>query len=395
MKQSIYVLMSLLMMFVAAYSVKNPLPAEAAAIPEFVPDEEINLSMQYLADKTLPSGRFVYNANINPDIKYSSKQYNALRHAGTLYAMYLCERYLNDYSLREKRYLASKYFVENYVKLLEDGMYAVVSKTEEEKLKAPAAKLGGSGLALIGLSNLYPEGKIDLEVLRGLGNFILYMQKDDGSFYSKYNLDKKEKDKEFVSLYYPGEAALGLLYLNEVDPQDKWVLSAKKALLYLANSRKNQTKNVPFDHWAMLATRKLFDTPDNTLLPEEKLLLQQHATQMANVVIPTQIVEKDNTYRGAFIGNFRLCSIGTIMEGLVGIYYVTDDEMLKQQVLFALKLGTEFLSRFQVKGGDSKGGIPTDAYWPLMNAAESSQVIRIDNVQHVLSAWITFKQIIK
>ncbi len=393
MKQSIYILMSLLMIFAAAYSVKNPLPAEAAVIPEFVPDEEISLSMHYLSDKTLPSGRFVYNANIDPAVKYSDKQYNALRHAGTLYAMYLCERYLNDYSLHEKRYLASKYFIENYVKPLQDGIYAVVSKTEEEKLKEPTAKLGGTGLALIGLSNLYPEGKIDLEVLRGLGNFILYMQKDDGSFYSKYNLDKKEKDKEFVSLYYPGEAALGLLYLNEVDPQDKWVLSAKKALLYLANSRKNQTKNVPFDHWAMLATRKLFETPNNGLLPEEKKLLQSHAKQMANIVISKQIVEEGNTYRGAFIENFRLCSIGTIMEGLVGIYYVTDDEMLKQQVLFALKLGTEFLSRFQVKGGGSKGGIPTDAYWPLINASEKSRVIRIDNVQHVLSAWITFKQI--
>ena len=69
------------------------------------------------------------------------------------------------------------------------------------------------------------------------------------------------------------------------------------------------------------------------------------------------------------------------------------DEMLKQQVLFALKLGTEFLSRYQVKGGDSKGGIPADAYWTLIYHPKASQVIRIDNVQHVLSAWITFRQL--
>ena len=64
-------------------------------------------------------------------------------------------------------------------------------------------------------------------------------------------------------------------------------------------------------------------------------------------------------------------------------------------MLFALKLGTEFLGRFQVKGGGSKGGIPMDAYWTLINSPKKSQVIRIDNVQHVLSAWITFKQIEK
>ena len=63
--KSVYILMSFVMMIAAVYAVKNPLPAQAAVIPDFVPNEEINLSMKYLADKTLPSGRFVYNANIN------------------------------------------------------------------------------------------------------------------------------------------------------------------------------------------------------------------------------------------------------------------------------------------------------------------------------------------
>ena len=221
------------------------------------------------------------------------------------------------------------------------------------------------------------------------------MQKSDGSFYSKYDIKNKEKDKEFVSLYYPGEAALGLLYLNEVDPQKKWVESAKKTLLYLAKLRQENPKGIQFDHWAMLATRKLFETSDNGLTDEEKQMLKAHAIQMANLVLYNQIVEENNTYRGGFIENFRLCSIGTIMEGLVAIYYIVDDEILKQQVLFALKLGTEFLSRYQVKGGESKGGIPTSAYWTLIYAPQSSKVIRIDNVQHVLSAWITFKEIVK
>lgn len=393
MKSSVYVFLSIIMLFVSYYIIKKPLAASAAAIPDFVPDKEIQLAMEYLNKNTLESGRFVYNSNVDPKIKYDNIQYNALRHAGTLYSMYLAERYLKNYSLQEKRYLASKYFIDNYIKSLKSDMYAVVSKPEEEKLSAPVAKLGGTGLALIGLSNLYPEGRISLDMLRGMGEFVLFMQKTDGSFYSKYNLEEKDKDKEFVSLYYPGEAALGLLYLNEVDPQKKWVEAAKKTLIYLANSRKGKTKGVPFDHWAMLATKKLFETPDNGLLEEEKLLLQAHAAQMANVIIYNQIVDEGNTYRGGFIDNFRLCSIGTMMEGLVAIYYVADDEMLKQQVLFALKLGTEFLSRYQVKGGDSKGGIPADAYWTLIYAPKASQVIRIDNVQHVLSAWITFRQL--
>lgn len=358
-------------------------------------DNSILLSIEYLSKNTLPSGRFVYNSNVNPEIKYSNVRYNALRHAGTLYSMYLCEKYLHNYTLQEKRYQASEYFVKRYIKEVLSNKYAVVSDVKEEKLASPQAKLGGSGLALIGLSNLYPDGKIDLKILRGLGDFIIYMQKPDGSFYSKYLVDEVKKDEEFVSLYYPGEACLGLLYLNEVDPQKKWVQAAKKGLLYLADLRKDKGRNVPFDHWAMLATRKLFETPDNGLTVGEKMLLQKHAEQMADSMLYKQRTDLSDIYRGGFKENVRLCSIGTIMEGFVGIYYVTDNEELKKNILKALALGTEFLSRYQVKEDLSKGGIPTSAYWKLPDAEDKAKVIRIDNVQHVLSAWITYMQIQK
>lgn len=393
MKLTAVLTLSVLMLIIITYWVVRKPSVNASESGSL--DSSILLAVDYLSKNTLPDGRFVYNSSTDPGIKYSNVQYNALRHAGTLYSMYLCERYLNNFSLQEKRYLASKYFVDNYVKQISPDMYAVVSNPKEEGLDFPQAKTGGTGLALIGLSNLYPEGKIDLKILRGLGNFALYMQKPDGSFYSKYNVQQKEKDEKFVSLYYPGEVAYGLLFLNEVDPQQKWVESSKNALLYLANSRKNKGTNVPFDHWAMLATRKLFETPDNGLTADEKLLLQKHAEQMANSILDNQIVDIGNTYRGGFVENLRLCSIGTIMEGFVAIYYCTDDEKLRAKVLNALTLGTDFLSRFQVKEGERKGGIPTNAYWNLSNADDKSKVIRVDNVQHVLSAWITYSQIKK
>ena len=358
-------------------------------------DNSILLAIGYLSKSTKENGRFVYNANVDPDVKYGNIRYNALRHAGTLYSMYLCEKYLNNSTLKEKRYLASDYFIKRYVKEIQPGMYAVVSDMKEEKLNSRQAKLGGAGLGLIGLSNLYPEGKIDIKILRGLGDFIIYMQKPDGSFYSKYYVDTYEKDKTFISLYYPGEAALGLLYLNDVDPQKKWVKTAKKTLLYLAELRKDSGSKVPFDHWAMLATKKLFETPDNTLTPEEKVILQKHAEQMANSILYKQITDKKDVFAGSFQDNVRPCSIGTIMEGLVAIYYCTDDEVLKEKILNSLALGTEFLSRYQVKDGTMQGGIPTSAYWRFKKDDQKASVIRIDNVQHVLSAWITYLQIQK
>ena len=94
------------------------------------------------------------------------------------------------------------------------------------------------------------------------------------------------------------------------------------------------------------------------------------------------------------IYNSSLCD-----ERIVGLSIGTrpdcvDDEKLKARVMNALNYGVDFLSRYQVKEGEMRGGIPTSAYWRLSNASEKSKVIRIDNVQHALSAWITYKKIL-
>lgn len=355
-------------------------------------NKSIKFAIGYIYDNTLEKGRFVYRTNVDPKISYCKLKYNCTRHAGVLYSMYLCERYLKNYLLQEKRYIASEYFIKRYISQITPDMYAVVAKINEEKSEFPEANLGSTGLALCSLSNLYPEGKIDLKTLQGLGNFIIYMQKTDGSFYSKYIVPNKLRSDKFVSKYYPGEAALGLLFLNEVNPDKKWVEASKKALLYIANSVKNK-KNAGFDHWAILAVKKLFETPDNGLSDDEKLLLQTSVEKMTVAILDKQITDKKSPYRGSFIKNNRLASVATIMEGLTAAYYVTNDRKLKAEIKKALKLGTGFLSRYQVKEGPRQGGIPANASWNSPDADNKDKIIRIDNVQHALSAWILYKQI--
>ncbi len=357
-------------------------------------DKSIHLAMGYLANQTLEDGRFVYKTSVSPDKNIDSPRYNSLRHAGVLYSMYLCERYLKDYSLHDKRILASKYFIKRYIQPVTDEMYAVVSIPEEENTETEVAKTGGAGLALIALSNLYSEDEIDLKTLTGLGNFILYMQKPDGSFYSKYTIKNTKRDDKFNSLYYPGEAALGLLYLNEVDPSEKWVTGAKKALMYIAMSRKDKGINVPIDQWAAIATRKLFETPDNGLTDKEKIILKYHSKQIADAAIARQIIDKKSKFYGSFGGEMRLCSIATVLEGLSAIYYTVDDKNLKTRIKTALDAGCEFLAKTQVKEGVFAGGVPYSPYWKAKHAPKKFKVIRIDNVQHALSAWI-FTSILK
>ncbi len=92
------------------------------------------------------------------------------------------------------------------------------------------------------------------------------MQKNDGSFYSKYIPEKGGRDDSWTSLYYPGEAALGLLMLYEKDPSPEWLQGAADAMSYLSRIRYNKII-VEADHWALIATAKLLKQYDHSRQP--------------------------------------------------------------------------------------------------------------------------------
>lgn len=355
--------------------------------------DEIAMSMGYIGRNILEDGRFEYRKNVDPEIIYDNKIYNSLRHAGTLYSMYMYEKYGLVSKYKEARLISSKYFIKRYIKKLEDGRYVVVSLPEEEGLNFVMAKSGAAGVALCALANLYQEDAISLEILQGLGEFLISLQNEDGNIYAYYNLETNEINKDAEALYYPGEAAAGLLYLYEVDKQDKWLDAAKKTVLYLAKSRKPLEFNIPFDHWSVLAIEKLFAA--NLVTPEERIELRNYCEQMAIPTLSSQITNKNNSYFGAFKDNVRPCSLGTIMEGLSSIYFCTDSDSLKQIIFKSLSIGCLFLSRVQVKTGEQAGGLPNSANWVKQGVTQNASIIRIDNVQHVVTGWLKFQNILK
>ena len=354
---------------------------------------EIALSMNYINRNILEDGRFQYRKNIDPEITYNNNIYNSLRHAGTLYSMYMYEQYGLVQKYKEARIKSSKYFIERYVKKLGKDKYIVLSIPEEEQIKFPIAKSGAAGVALCALSNLYKDNEIDLEIIQGLGNFLLALQNEDGNIYAYYDLKAKTINKEAEAVFYPGEAAAGLMYLYEVDPQQKWLDAAKKTVLYLAKSRKALEAEIPFDHWSVLTIEKLLQ--NNLVTPEEKVTLRNYAEQMAIPTLSNQITNSNNSYFGAFKDNIRPCSLGTIMEGLSSIYFCTDSENLKKIIFKSLSIGCIFLSKVQVKTGEQAGGLPNSANWVKPGVTPNASVIRIDNVQHVVTGWLKFQNILK
>ena len=64
---------------------------------------EIGLSIHYIYRNILDDGRFQYRNHVNPEIEYENTTYNALRHAGVLYSLYMYEKYGLEKKYHEAR----------------------------------------------------------------------------------------------------------------------------------------------------------------------------------------------------------------------------------------------------------------------------------------------------
>ena len=355
--------------------------------------DEIALSMNYINNCILDNGRFQYRKNVSPEITYENTTYNSLRHAGTLYAMYMYEALGLENKFKEARVLSSKYFVEKYIKKIDENKNAVISYPEEEGIRFSIAKSGSAGVALCALCNLYEEKELELTVLRGLGEFLLSMINEEGNVYAYYNFETREIDKKAEAIFYPGEVAMGLLSLYEIDPQQKWLDAVKNIINYIVRTRKTMDLEIPFDHWSVLVIEKLLNK--HLVNPDEANDMRAYAEQMAIAVLSNQITNSNNSYYGAFKDNVMPCSIGTIMEGLAAIYFCTNNEQMRKILFKSLSIGNYFLSKVQVKTGKNAGGLPNSANWVKPGVTPNASIIRIDNVQHVILGWLKFQNILK
>ena len=351
-------------------------------------------ALSYVNENMMDNGRFVYIRNLKNKYLVNQTAYNTTNHARMLYSLYLCEKELKIEGLAERRRTSAKYFVDRYVKPIGFGRYAAISDPEEENLKCEKAKLSSTAMALVAFSDLRGQGYIADEVFEGMGQFLLFMQMKSGQFYNYYDIENDGIGDENTNQNFTGDAPLGLLYLYEFNPKKKWLDAAIRGLLFLANKRKDR-KEVPFDYNAMLATEKLFQTPDNGLSEDEKFLLKSHLVKMVEQVIPKQIVNKDDRYYGAFIDDIKPLNISCIIEGLIATYNCVDDEILKIRIMKSINTGIKFLRLAQIQKGPLKGGFPTSADWKEMGVPRTAAVVKMDTVQHAIAACVKFQNMFK
>ena len=225
----------------------------------------------------------------------------------------------------------------------------------------------------------------------------MHMQQVDGSFYTTYSPSLGGRWDEWRSLYYPGEAALGLVMLHDADPSSEWGAIALRALLYLARERFEAGK-APDDHWALIATASLFKSAPELVSAEEREMLMHHALQVCDAFLKKKASsERNPRYLGGFGAEGQTATTATAVEGLVAILpYVPESDGRYKPIKEAVDSSITFLLSAQVKSGLYEGAVPAaTAHLPKgalssMDDGMGRSEVRIDYVQHALSAWIDY-----
>jgi hypothetical protein len=193
-------------------------------------------------------GSWVYTMNPWKGTQ-SRTQYNVVRHAGTASALFELAaqtgdaRYL-DGAQRAMAYLATWY---------RDGSQPGLTYVLDQDGKA---KLGSFGLSLLALSRkieLAPQPG-DREIAVRIARQIVAMQQPDGAFDSYLRLKGNEPSGS-VSLYYPGEAMLGLARLAALGLDEGFLAAAHRGCDFLIAARKG--KKPPPDAWLIQALEVL------------------------------------------------------------------------------------------------------------------------------------------
>ena len=331
---------------------------------------------------------------------------------------------------------------------------------EREDVKDPnsqlsQAKLGGAGLALIALTqmNLIVPNTTTIEYMRQIGNFIHYMQKDstktdatvsgarrnaytdmnhrrfdknneeesgeeenltgnepededDGSFVCKYKY-KHGPDNSWSSLYYPGEASLGLVLLAEAEfdqsYKQKWIGIATRALKYLERLRRHQKlEEIEPDHWALLATSRILPLLDAN--SDDYSLLYNHGVRVAESMVNAHTREELMKHHGCFTFDRRTCPTATRLEGLMAsLTFIAESELfnshkekvakpLRERIFEDVSKGIEFILSSQQTSTDNNmlGAVPI-RFPPKADSAVKDSSVRIDYPQHSMSAVIAYE----
>ncbi|WP_189432265.1 hypothetical protein [Alishewanella longhuensis] len=186
--------------------------------------------------QVLPKGKFVYRRDLTG--APIPGKYNMLRHCGAIWSLALYEQFLGKKASSKSVVAACEYARERIVRCVfgeeKTPVLLILDKGE--------AKLGGNALALLAYSLVKP---VQTEAITGLtAGLGCFNDKDTGAIrFSKFN-PQTGYVSDFVSEYYPGEAALAYATVGDIERAYKLIVQLKL---------QRDKDSVLQDHWLLQA----------------------------------------------------------------------------------------------------------------------------------------------
>ncbi|HJQ23620.1 MAG TPA: beta-L-arabinofuranosidase domain-containing protein [Blastocatellia bacterium] len=309
--------------------------------------------------------------------------YNIVRHAGaTIALLQLYE------ATREPRYLEAARravgFLQHRFRWAREADAVYVLDDDGQ------AKLGANGLALVALclQMRLDSRSASRANARRLANLILRMQRGDGSFASYYDL--KDGPHERASLYYPGEALLGLIELYKQTGERRLIEAARRGADYLITSQRGLTR-LPLDAWLMQALEALYSIT-------HEARLAAHAINLGAAMIDEQYTESNQPfYAGGYgPGVPRATPAASRAEGLLAALRLarSTKDGRAERFAEALKLGARFQLSQQFNEENSYYLAHPERAAGGFRESLTSARIRIDYVQHNISSLLGIAQIV-
>ncbi len=343
----------------------------------------------YLARNVDQEGRFIYHYRANDDT--ALKKYNILRHAGSIYAMLEVYELTHDEALLETANRALRYLKKQVRTLKREDRHIDVI------VERKSFKIGGNALAVLALVK-YVEvtgNRRDLEQAQRLAELMPALQGDDGRYVIHKGNHPDGSNTGFVSGYYPGEAMFALMKLYAADHDERWLKCAQRNAHYLdaVRDKDKPIERLPPDQWLMYGLDQLYrERPKPSYL--------DHARRIAAAIrAPQHTRPRWRDWYGGYDSPPRSTPTSTRSEGLCAAYALLrdhgDDPHQALSARVAAELGARFALRCQYRRANAmylpdparcEGGV---------GARLDRPDIRIDYVQHAISAWLGVARILR
>ena len=304
--------------------------------------------------------------------EHESEENNHIRQLASMWIMTELDLFFWENNFKELAQTTYDYYLDFYK-----------DKWDYAYLDIHKVTIANNAFLIMALLNSYDynltfrDGLTQNQIIEQLGNGIIEMQKEDGSYNTKFLMTSNSWEN-----FYPGESMLALMKLYNHSWKEKYLESVKKAFPYYQEYWRKH-KNTAFIPWHSQVEYLLYKATNN----EE---YAKFAFEMTDWILNTQWVSSkypDEIW--GFPRNAPRISTTSYMEGINDVYKIAVDMGDKERIekyWKAIKLATRFILQLQFTEENSFYlDNNTKAIWGFKQSLTNNQ-LRNDNTQHASSS---------